>query len=340
MTGDAMPVPTASLGRSAKALHDATRPFAEEFRARSWCSLASTLFLVGLALTIAAVAPWLPVRLAASVLGALLMVRAFIFYHDYMHGALLRGSRLAQVLFCAYGALALTPPRSWRFSHNYHHANVGKIVGSNIGSFPILTTDMWRTAGKWERFAYRLSRSPVTLAFSYLTIFAINITLLPLLRSPRAHWDSAVALLAHGGLVAILWTLAGFEVALLAFVLPMALASALGGLLFYAQHNFRGMHILSPEEWTFYEAALRSASYLELGRTMNWLTGNIGYHHVHHLNPLIPFYRLPEAMAAIPELQTPTVVKLRFGDIRDCFRLALWDPARGRMVSYREARGS
>lgn len=340
MTGDATVFHPTSSGRSGKEIHDATRPFAEEFRARSWWYVLSTLFLIGVTLATAAEAPWLSARLAASVLGALLLVRGFILYHDYMHGALLRGSRLAKILFYTYGAIALTPPRSWRFSHNYHHANVGKVAGSHVGSFPILTTDMWRKAGKWERLAYRLSRSPVTLLFSYVTIFAVNVCLLPLLKNPRTHWDSAISLLTHGGLAATIWALAGFEVVFLAFLLPIALACALGGFVFYAQHNFRGMHILAPEEWTYYEAALRSSSFLELGPTMNWLTGNIGYHHVHHLNPLIPFYRLREAMDAIPELQEPVVVKLRLGHVLDCFRLALWDPAREQMVGFREAHAS
>jgi omega-6 fatty acid desaturase (delta-12 desaturase) len=335
-----MSVPVALSARSGKALHDATRPFAEEFPARSWWYVLSTLVLVGTSLAIAGRAPWLPVRLAASILGAMLMVRAFILYHDYMHGALLRGSRLAKALFYTYGVLSLTPPHSWRSSHNYHHANVGTIIGSHIGSFPILTTDMWRKASRWERLEYRVSRSPVTLLSSYVTIFAANICLLPFLKNPRAHWDSVVSLLVHGGLAAVLWVFAGFQVAFLAFLLPSALATAFGGFVFYAQHNFKGMHVLAPAEWTYYEAALRSSSYLELGPAMDWLTGNIGYHHVHHLNPLIPFYRLPEAMDAIPELQTPVVVKLRPRDVLDCFRLALWDPERERMVSFREARAA
>ena len=88
------------------------------------------------------------------------------------------------------------------------------------------------------------------------------------------------------------------------------------------------------ESWSYTRAALESSSYMEMGRVMRFFTGNIGYHHVHHLNPLIPFYRLPEAMDAIPELHDPPKTSLRPSDVLACFRLKLWDPDKGRMVGY------
>lgn len=130
--------------------------------------------------------------------------------------------------------------------------------------------------------------------------------------------------------------MAGPATAFFVLVLPFTLAAALGAYLFYAQHSFPGIKMLSADEWTYYRAALESSSYLKMGPALSWLLGNIGYHHVHHLNPQIPFYRLPEAMAAIPELQHPTVTTLRPRDIRACLRANLWDEATSQMVSYRE----
>jgi omega-6 fatty acid desaturase (delta-12 desaturase) len=112
----------------------------------------------------------------------------------------------------------------------------------------------------------------------------------------------------------------------------MVIASALGSYLFFAQHSFKRMHVISPEAWTFYRAALESSSYMRLGKLMQWFTGNIGYHHIHHLNVRIPFYRLPEAMAAIPELQSPITTSLAPRDIVDCFQASLWDENQQRMV--------
>ena len=332
-------LPEHSVGiRVDRELLRATEPFASESVPKSWWYVGSTFFLMVAALTGAGITPFWPAQIILSLLGALLMVRAFITYHDYMHGAILRNSPVAWWLFRIYAALALTPPNSWKKSHNYHHGHVGRISAASVGAFPIMTTKMWTEASSLERVSYRLQRHPLVVLFSYITIFGINICLMPLLHNPTKHWDSALSLLAHGGLITLLWVLGGFQTAFFVVLLPMAIASMLGSYLFFAQHSFKRMHIISPEAWTFYRAALESSSYMQLNKVMQWFTGNIGYHHIHHLNLRIPFYRLPEAMAAIPELQTPVTTTLMPRDIMDCFRSCLWDEDLQRMVSYREAR--
>ena len=338
MTARAESLPAhVSLERADRELQQATRPFAQQSPARSWWYTGSTFALLVCALTAAAIAPWWPLRLASSVLGALLLVRVFILYHDFMHGSILPGSKLARAVFYAYAAVNLTPPRSWRDSHNFHHANVGRVAVPNVGAFPLMSAGMWRNASRRERLHYRLIRHPVTILLAYLTIFLFSVTLGPLLRRPSRYWDSALAVAAHGTAVAALWLIGGFDTVFFALLLPMAMAAALGGYLFYAQHSFPGMRILPDEEWTVYRASLVSSSYLKLGPVLRWFTGNIGFHHVHHLNSLIPFYRLPDAMAAIPELQHPSVTTLRPRAIAACFRANLWDDAQGCMIDYRDA---
>ncbi len=323
--------------RSGRKLFEATRPFALEVLATSWWHLFSTFSIVLASLTGAALAPAWPARLALSMFGALLMARLFILYHDHLHGAILRDSRAARALFTVYGLFALTPAHSWRFSHNFHHGNMGRIEGSEVGSFPLMTTEMWRRASGRERFAYRFSRHPLTILLGYVTIFLFSITLLAFLKRPSKRLDSLAALFPHGLLIATLLRFGGLDVLVFALLLPMTIASAVGGYLFYAQHTAPGLVILPEREWSYYSAPLASAFYLRTGRVMQWLTGNIGLHHIHHLNPHIPFYRLPEAMAAIPELQHPVVTTLRPRDVVRCFHLNLWDPARGRLVAYGEA---
>jgi omega-6 fatty acid desaturase (delta-12 desaturase) len=323
--------------RMGKELVQATRPFARESAARSWRYVISTFTLMIAALVGAGMAPWWPLRLALSILGALFMVRAFITFHDYMHGAILRNSRIAEWLFQLYAGFALTPASSWKNSHNYHHGHVGQISEASVGAFPLMTTGMWRDASFPQRFSYRFQRHPLVVLFGYITIFAFSITLLPLITEPSRHKDSVWVLLFHGGLITVLWLFGGFDVALFSVILPMVIASALGSYLFFAQHSFKRMHVISPEAWTFYRAAMESSSYMRLCKLMQWFTGNIGYHHVHHLNVRIPFYRLPEAMAAIPELQSPITTSLAPRDIMDCFQASLWDENQQRMVSYREA---
>jgi omega-6 fatty acid desaturase (delta-12 desaturase) len=295
----------------------------------------------------AAMVSWWPVRLGFSILSGLVFVRAFILYHDFMHGALLPGSKIAKGLLHSFGLFALTPPRHWRYSHNHHHAHVGKenlekdaefpLVMSDVGSFPLMTTDDWQTATRAQRLKYRISRHPLTILFGYVTIFLHSLCLNPLLRNPRRYWDGAVAVGLHGGILALVWIVGGFAAVLYSVVIPFAISAAMGGYLFYAQHSYDGLRIPEGETWTYYEGALESSSYMDVGPVMHWFTGNIGYHHVHHLNPHIPFYRLPEAMAKIPELQNPTVTSLHPREIWACFRANLWEPRTERMVSYREA---
>jgi omega-6 fatty acid desaturase (delta-12 desaturase) len=325
------------LDRSDRDIHKATRPFTEESVARSWWHTGSTLALLAGALLVAAFPLWWPIRALASTFGALMLVRAFILYHDFMHGALLPGSRLARVVFSVYGAFNLTPPRSWRDTHNFHHATVGRIDESDVGAFPLMTVELWRNASRMERLRYRVTRHPLTIVTSYLTVFFFSLTLRPLVLRPSRHWDSALSLLAHGSAIAGLWLLGGVDTLFFALLLPMTIAAALGGYLFYAQHSFPGMRILPPSEWSAYRAALVSSSYLNVGPVLRWFTGNIGFHHVHHLNSRIPFYRLPDAMEAIPELQNPGVTSLSPRAILACFRANLWDETRGEMVDYHEA---
>jgi omega-6 fatty acid desaturase (delta-12 desaturase) len=323
--------------RIGRELIKATAPFAVEDVARSWWYVGSVFSLLLVTLIGAGMAPWWPVRTILSMLAALLMVRAFITYHDYMHGSILRNSPVAWLLYRVYAAFALTPPGSWRESHNYHHGHVGRISIASIGAFPVITTKMWREASFAVRASYRLQRHPLVVLSGYITIFAVSICVLPLLRNPAKYWDSALVLLAHGALISLLWVVGGFDLAFFSLLLPMTIASALGSYLFFAQHSFKRMQIISPESWTFYRAALESSSYMRLNRIMQWFTGNIGFHHIHHLNVRIPFYRLPEAMAAIPELQSPITTSLQPRDIVECFNASLWDEDLQRMVSYRQA---
>jgi acyl-lipid omega-6 desaturase (Delta-12 desaturase) len=152
-----------------------------------------------------------------------------------------------------------------------------------------------------------------------------------LLADRRQHADSALAIGLHLTVVAAFLV---FAPALLPWLvlIPMTVACALGAYLFYAQHNYPDVKLLEGKDWTYLAAALGSSSYTRMGPLMRWFTGNIGYHHVHHVNAKIPFYRLPEAMAAIPELQHPGTTSLSPVQVWKCLRLRVWDSQQGRMV--------
>lgn len=327
---------TPSVDQADRELFKATLPFSVESVKTSWWVVGSTFLLLLASLFGAALAPVWPLRLLFSILSALLMLRAFITYHDYLHSAILSRSRMAWWLFRLFAVLALTPPGTWKRTHNFHHGHVGKIDAASTGAFTMMTTDMWRDASLAERIAYRVERHPLTILAGYFTIFFLSLTLLPFLRNPARNWDSLLVLLGHTGLIAALWIFGGFYTAFFVVLLPTTVASMIGSYLFFAQHSFENMQILSTETWTSRRAAIESSSYMKLNRIMRWFTGNIGYHHIHHLNVRIPFYRLPEAMDAIEELQSPVTITLSLKDIRASFRCCLWDEGLQRMVSYRE----
>ena len=317
-----------------KELINRTRPFAEENVARSWFETIFTLgVLAGFVTAALMLEPWWA-RLIAGFFAGLTVVRGFILYHDHMHNALLRRSPVAKALFWAYGVLVLTPPKVWKQTHNYHHAHNSKVVGSHVGSFPILTLEMWDQATPAQKAMYKFTRHPINILIGYVTVFGYGMCVSPFLRRPKGNWDSMFALVVHIALVTSLVFFFGWQVAFYGLVFPLIVACAAGGYLFYAQHNFDGMKVQPRHTWSFSTAALECSSYMELGPIMRWFTGNIGYHHVHHLNPTIPFYRLPEAMREIPELQNPGKTTLWPWDVAKCFRCKLWDPEQGKMVGY------
>ncbi|MCB0416544.1 MAG: fatty acid desaturase [Bdellovibrionaceae bacterium] len=323
--------------RTLQELMSASAPFAKEDPKRSWWHLISTAIV--LAVLIAGTLSPLPLvlRILMSLFAGGVVVRMFIIYHDYQHGAIFRSSKLAKPFMNCLGILVLNPPNIWNRSHNYHHSRNSQIATASIGSFPIMTVSEYNRAPFSVRLRYRLSRSPLPFLSGHVIIFVLGMCLSSFVKDPRKHWDSLVALLVHLGFV---WVLASVSLSalVLAYLLPLYMSCMLGAYLFYIQHNFPTMQLKPREEWTFLFAALNSSSFMEGSPLIHWLTGNIGYHHVHHLNSRIPFYRLPEAMAAIPELQNPGRTSLRPRDIASCMRLKLWDPEQHRMVSFAEAR--
>ncbi len=325
---------TAAEPRTGKQLLAETKRFASERRALSWWCLASTYSAMVLLFALALLPLPGPLRLLVSVLEALFIVRTFMLFHDHLHGAILKDAPLAAALLHGFGFFVMTPPKNWRQTHNYHHAHTAKIVGSHVGSYALLTTQMYQALTPGQKLAYRITRHPLTIALGMLTVFVWGMVLGPFVKDPRKHTEALVTVALHALLAAVIIHLGGVGAWLFAVVLPLAVAHAMGGYLFYAQHNFPGMHIEPRQTWEYTKAALQSSSYMRTGRVMQWFTGNIGYHHVHHLNPSIPFYRLPEAMAALPELQHPGTTSLAPADIVACFKLKLWDGEANEMVGY------
>ena len=323
--------------RSGPELIRATKPYSVECLRTTWWLFATTLLVAAVFLCIA-IGPFpKAIQYTGAVLLGLTNVRLFIFYHDAMHHAIFRKSPFGRTLMRIYGLLILTPDRVWKDSHNYHHAHTSKIVGASIGSYPILTVRMYKAASWWQRVQYRLARHWMTMLLGYFTVFLLGMCIRPLIVNPRRNRAAALSLVVHFGVVAALTAVGGLELAFRAYVFPLAVSCALGAYLFYAQHNFPDVEIRDRRDWEYTAAALHASSMLETHPLIGWFTGDIGYHHVHHLNSQIPFYRLKEAMDAVVELQSPRRTSLRPQQIQACLRAHLWDPKAGRMLTYREA---
>lgn len=315
-----------------KQLIIATKPFASEIRWKSWFyTISSLLLLIGF-LWGTIYIPNIWARIICSIFSAMLLARCFIIFHDYQHHTILHKSPLANLLFTIFGIYMLTPPNIWKRSHDHHHNHNAKLFSVSIGSFPIMTKQKFMEASKTERMVYLSIRHPINMFFAYFTTFMYGMCIQSFLSNPRRHWDSLVVLIIHFSIAIFLFVHFGWLTWFLAFFLPFFLSHMLGSYLFYAQHNFPEAIFRNNTDWTYANAALESSSYMAMNPFFEWVTANIGYHHIHHLNSRIPFYRLPEAMAKIPELQTPKITTLKPWDIAACLRLKLWDPDQNKMV--------
>jgi omega-6 fatty acid desaturase (delta-12 desaturase) len=231
-----------------------------------------------------------------------------------------------------FGILILSPTSVWKSSHNHHHNHNSKLRGSHIGSYPIMTKEQYLKASKGARFKYLFMRHPMTMLFGYVFVFQYGMCLYPSMTKLGEHYDGLLAFLLHSLLAVGLVWIFGWPALFLTLIIPHFIASAIGSYLFYAQHNFPSVSFRDNNCWAYDKAALESSSFLVTGPIMAWFTANIGYHHVHHLNSRIPFYRLPEVVAAIPELKTPKTTSLHPMEILRCLRLKVWDPEAKRMV--------
>ncbi len=179
-------------------------------------------------------------------------------------------------------------------------------------------------------------RHPLNILFGYLTIFMYSFCINSIVNSTRKHLDCGLALLLHFSFGAVLVIYGGWSAVFLTLVIPHFIACGLGSYLFYVQHNFPGARFKLMSSWDYAHAATFSTSYFKMNPVMRWFTGNIGFHHVHHLNSRIPFYRLEEALHNIPELKDATTTSFSLKNIYGCLRLKLWDPETNEMIGLRE----
>ena len=314
----------------------ATKPFAKEVRSKSWFHTISTLALLILALAGTLLAPVIAFKLLCSVIAGLLLIRMFIIYHDHQHHTILTHSPVAKFIMTVFGMYMLSPTSIWKRSHDHHHNHNSKLFSASIGSYPIVTTKKYLDMSSIQKFYYLAIRHPITVALGYFSMFIVGMCLRSFISNPRKHYDSLIALILHFTFAVLLFIFLGWQAWFFMFFLPFVIAFGMGAYLFYAQHNFPGVEFYENKNWVYEKAALESSSYMKMNPVMAWFTGNIGYHHIHHLNSKIPFYRLPEVMKHFTELQNCKTTTLSLKSISACFKLKVWDQESNQMIGVKD----
>src|SRR4051794_40102218 len=298
-------------------------------------SVAAYLALIGASCAALRCSRWLAGGI--SVVAAGFLLRTFIVFHDCAHGSFLPSKRVNAWLGAALGVLVCTPFVVWRREHAIHHATAGDLDRRGVGDIQTLTIDEYHASPWWNRLRYRLFRNPfVMFGLGPLWVVLVGPRVVSWSAPKRLQRSVLGTDLALIVLVAALGWLIGWE-GLLIVQLPALLVSGSVGIwLFYVQHQFEDTYWQSGETWSYDEAALKGSSYLRLPRVLQFMTGNIGLHHVHHLSARIPNYNLQAAHDENAALHNVPTMSLLDG-LR-APRLKLWDERQRKLVGFRAAR--
>jgi omega-6 fatty acid desaturase (delta-12 desaturase) len=300
-------------------------------------SIVPYLALWGLMIWTLEISYWL--TLALAVVAAGFLVRVFIIFHDCGHGSFFKSRRANRLLEFVTGVLTFTPYAQWRQEHALHHATSGDLDRRGPGEIWTLTVREYLEASRWKRLAYRLARNPFVLfvlAPAYVFLVANRLPSRAVGRREHlgVYWTNG-ALLA----IAVLMSVGIGVKAYVLIQLPvMLLAGTAGVWLFYVQHQFEGVQWKRREDWDYAEAALRGSSYYELPRVLQWFTGNIGFHHIHHLSPSIPNYRLERCHRENAVFRDVPAITL-WSSMKS-FSYRLWDEQRQKLVGFGQLRAA
>lgn len=275
---------------------------------------------------------WLTLLLALPTVGFLM--RIFIIQHDCGHGSFFKNNRLNNIIGSIAGVLTLTPYFLWRKSHAIHHAGSSNLERRGTGDISMLTLQEYLDLPRWGRLKYRFYRSRILLfavgppiLFAFLQRIPPNRRLSSKERASLIGTNIALVVLCGLGI----WLL-GLKT-FLTVQLPISILAANAGTwMFYVQHQFEDAYWAKKEDWDYYKAATEGSSYYKLPQILQWFSGNIGFHHIHHLSALIPNYHLPRAFRENPELQKVYTLTLRTS-LRTA-KLTLWDEKKQKMIGF------
>lgn len=278
---------------------------------------------------------WIAVPLA--VLAGGFLVRAFIIFHDCGHGSFFKSQTANHILGAITGVLTFTPYYHWRWEHAIHHSSSGDLDRRGTGDVWTLTVEEYLQSSRWRRFSYRLARNPFVLFVLAPLFLFICMQRIPKFKAPtRERYSVYLTNLALGTIAAGMIWVFGVKAYLILQLIVLAVAGSAGVWLFYVQHQFEGVYWERGDNWDYATAALQGSSFYKLPKILQWFSGNIGYHHIHHLSPRIPNYHLEKCHESEPLFQT--VKPITFFASFKSFTFRLWDEQRRRLVGYQHLR--
>jgi len=275
------------------------------------------------------------ITLALATAAAAFLVRLFVLFHDCVHGSLFRAEGANTFFGYLLGALVFTPFEDWRFSHFRHHASYADLDARGVGDIWTMTRKEYETSSHAMQLCYRLFRTPLVMfGLGAVFIFLLSFRL-PTLKTRRKERMSVLFTnLLIAGVVLIAVRNIGWRAYLLIQLPVIWMAGAVGIWLFYVQHQFAGVYWARRRDWNPLSAAMEGSSFYNLPAVLRWFSGNIGYHHVHHLNPRIPNYRLKPCYDAVPALQARSHLTIR--QSLSAIRLKVWDEERQKLIGFGE----
>ncbi|MYL58367.1 fatty acid desaturase [Virgibacillus halodenitrificans] len=278
---------------------------------------------------------WLSVAL--SVIAAGFVIRIFIIFHDCTHGSFFKSSKANRIVGTITGIITLFAFEKWKRSHAIHHATSGNLDKRGTGDVWVMTVEEYVQASVWERLAYRLYRNPIVMfGFGPLYLFLLSNRFNRKGAKRKERLNTYLINVSIMVIYSLLIWVVGWQ-AFLMIQLPILFVSgALGIWLFYVQHQFEDSYFENEDEWDFVKAAVDGSSYYKLPKVIQWLTGSIGFHHVHHLSPRVPNYHLEKAHESTPPLQKATTITLATS--LKSIRFRLYDEATRSFVTFKEVK--
>lgn len=270
-----------------------------------------------------------------AIVAAGFVVRMFIIFHDCTHGSFFKNKKSNAVVGTIMGILTLFPYEKWKREHSIHHASSGNLDKRGVGDIWVMTIEEYVEASRWTRLQYRLYRNPLVM-FGLGPLFLILVTSRFNRKDARKKERNNTYLinLSLVVLYALVIALVGWKAFLIVQGTTMFTAGVLGIWLFYVQHTFEDSYFEDESEWDYVKAAIEGSSYYELPKVLQWVTGNIGFHHVHHLSPRVPNYNLEQAHTATPPLQKATTIGL-WSSLKS-LRYKLYDAPNKTFVTFRD----